>query len=207
MKKIAVLLSVFLLSTAVYGQFGIKAGLNFNSMKDFNVNELTSSFEGKTGFHVGVLYKLNLPLGFALQPELMYTQKGGSIDLGGEASGDIKMNYLQLPVNLQWGVDLVLFRPFIMVSPYIGYAIAKGDGFKNVEWDNLNKFEYGIGLGAGLDIWKFQVSGRYCWDLGTMSDFEGDSFTEGVDKAYQEASRAISDGKNRGFELSIAFLF
>ena len=47
MKKIAVLLSVFLLSTAVYGQFGIKAGLNFNSMKDFNVNELQSSFEGK----------------------------------------------------------------------------------------------------------------------------------------------------------------
>lgn len=207
MKKIAVLLSVFLLSTAVYGQFGIKAGLNFNSMKDFNVNDLSSSFEGKTGFHVGVLYKLNLPLGFALQPELMYTQKGGSIDMGGKASGDIKMNYLQLPVNLQWGVDLVLFRPFIMVSPYIGYAIAKGDDFKDVEWSNLNKFEYGVGLGAGLDIWKFQVSGRYCWDLGTMSDFKGESFGEGTQDAYKEAYKAISNGKNRGFELSIAFLF
>lgn len=203
MKKIAVLLSVFLLSTAVYGQFGIKAGLNFNSMKDFNVNELQSSFEGKTGFHVGVLYKLNLPLGFALQPELMYTQKGGSIDLGGRESGDIQMNYLQLPVNLQWGVDLVLFRPFIMVSPYIGYAIAKGDGFKDVEWSNLNKFEYGVGLGAGLDIWKFQVSGRYCWDLGTMSDFKGDNFGEGAEDAF----KALNNGKNRGFELSIAFLF
>lgn len=203
MKKIAVLLSVFLLSTAVYGQFGIKAGLNFNSMKDFNVNELQSSFEGKTGFHVGVLYKLNLPLGFALQPEFMYTQKGGSIDMGGRASGDIKMNYLQLPVNLQWGVDLVLFRPFIMVSPYIGYAIAKGDGFKDVEWSNLNKFEYGVGLGAGLDIWKFQVSGRYCWDLGTMSDFKGDNFGEGAEDAF----KALNNGKNRGFELSIAFLF
>ena len=203
MKKIAILFSVILLSTTVYGQFGIKAGLNFNSMKDFNVNELQSSFEGKTGFHVGVLYKLNLPLGFALQPELMYTQKGGSIDMGGRASGDIKMNYLQLPVNLQWGVDLVLFRPFVMVSPYIGYAIAKGDGFKDVEWDNLNKFEYGVGIGAGLDIWKFQVSGRYCWDLGTISDFKGDSFGEG----FEDVFRAMNNGKNRGFELSIAFLF
>ncbi len=203
MKKIAILFSVILLSTTVYGQFGIKAGLNFNSMKDFNVNELRSSFEGKTGFHVGVLYKLNLPLGFALQPELMYTQKGGSIDMGGRASGDIKMNYLQLPVNLQWGVDLVLFRPFVMVSPYIGYAIAKGDGFKDVEWDNLNKFEYGVGIGAGLDIWKFQVSGRYCWDLGTISDFKGDSFGEG----FEDVFRAMNNGKNRGFELSIAFLF
>ena len=203
MKKIAILFSVILLSTTVYGQFGIKAGLNFNSMKDFNVNELRSSFEGKTGFHVGVLYKLNLPLGFALQPELMYTQKGGSIDMGGRASGDIKMNYLQLPVNLQWGVDLVLFRPFVMVSPYIGYAIAKGDGFKDVEWDNLNKFEYGVGIGAGFDIWKFQVSGRYCWDLGTISDFKGDSFGEG----FKDVFRAMNNGKNRGFELSIAFLF
>ena len=123
--------------------------------------------------------------------------------MGGRASGDIKMNYLQLPVNLQWGVDLVLFCPFIMVSPYIGYAIAKGDGFKDVGWSNLNKFEYGVGLGAGLDIWKFQVSGRYCWDLGTMSDFKGDNFGEGVEDAF----KALNNGKNRGFELSIAFLF
>ena len=70
MKKIAILFSVILLSTTVYGQFGIKAGLNFNSMKDFNVNELRSSFEGKTGFHVGVLYKLNLPLGFAARENI-----------------------------------------------------------------------------------------------------------------------------------------
>lgn len=205
MKKIAILFSVILLSTTVYGQFGIKAGFNFNSMKDFNVNDLQSSFEGKTGFHVGLLYELKLPLGFALQPELMYTQKGGSVNIGGRST-DLKMNYIQLPVNLQWGVDLVLFRPFIMVSPYVGYAIAKGNGlFKNIEWEHLNKFEYGIGLGAGLEIWKFQLSGRYCWDLGDLSDFkEGQG---GPNNSYTDAVKAMNGGKNRGFELSLAFFF
>lgn len=205
MKKIVILFSAILLSTAVYGQFGIKAGFNFNSMKDFNVNDLQSSFEGKTGFHVGVLYKLDLPLGLALQPELMYTQKGGSTDINGKRT-DLKMNYIQLPVNLQWGIDLVLFRPFIMVSPYIGYAIAKGSGvFKKIEWKNLNKFEYGIGIGAGLEIWKFQLSGRYCWDLDTMSDFKDGK--AGGDNPYTDAVKAMDGGKNRGFELSLAFLF
>ena len=64
-----------------------------------------------------------------------------------------------------------------------------------MEWKDLNRLEYGIGLGAGLDIWKFQVTGRYCWDLGKVMDFEW----EGAD--------TFKGGKNKGFELSLAFIF
>lgn len=199
MRKITIILSVLLITAvSAYAQngFGIKAGLNFNSMSDIKTNDLKMSIQSKTGFHAGVLYRIKLPLGLALQPELLYSQKGSSIDLGIPEKAEMKMHYLQLPVNLQWGVDLVLFRPFIMVSPYIGYAIAKGDDLRNIEWDDLNKFQYGIGVGAGLDIWKFQVTGRYCWDLGKVSDFD-----------WGELSSAIKGGKNRGFELSLAFIF
>ena len=153
-----------------------------------------------TQWHGGFTYKLDLPLGFSLQPSLVYNAKGAKMK---GQDFNIRMSYLELPVSLQWGPDLLVFRPFLDVTPYIGYAIAKGDGFKDVEWSNLNKFEYGVGLGAGLDIWKFQVSGRYCWDLGTMSDFKGDNFGEGAEDAF----KALNNGKNRGFELSIAFLF
>ena len=206
MKKLAIILSVFLLATlSVHAQsgFGIKAGMNFNSMSDIEVNDIKTSINRKTGFHAGILYKIDLPSGFGIQPELLYIQKGGTLsevqtessahtDLGN--GGDFKMHYLQLPVNIQWGIDLVLFRPFLMVSPFLSYQISKESNIKDLAWDT-EKLGYGIGLGAGLDIWKFQVSGKYNWDLGKASEFKWDG------------TKTFKGGKNRGFELSLAFIF
>lgn len=206
MKKLAIILSVFLLATlSVHAQsgFGIKAGMNFNSMSDIEVNDIKRSINRKTGFHAGILYKIDLPSGFGIQPELLYIQKGGTLsevqtessahtDLGN--GGDFKMHYLQLPVNIQWGIDLVLFRPFLMVSPFLSYQISKESNIKDLAWDT-EKLGYGIGLGAGLDIWKFQVSGKYNWDLGKASEFKWDG------------RKTFKGGKNRGFELSLAFIF
>ncbi len=174
--------------------FGIKGGLSYNSMSDIEIENWESSFNRKTGFHAGILYKAKLGSGLALQPELLYIQKGGNLK-GSNESLDFKVHHIQLPINLQWGIDLMLFRPFVMVSPYIGYAIANGDELKGLEWDNMNRFEYGIGLGAGLDIWKFQVTGRYCWDLGKVAEFKWDGIN------------TFKGGKNKGFELSLAFIF
>lgn len=197
MKKTLLVLCVMFLSLfqlKAQGGFGIKGGLSYNSMSDIEISDWKGSIERKTGFHAGILYKIKLPAGLALQPELLYIQKGATIDLD-IAQADFKMHYVQLPVNLQWGIDLMLFRPFIMFSPYIGYAIAKGDEFKDTDWKDLNRFEYGVGLGAGMDIWKLQLTGRYCWDLGKVMDFEWDG------------TKTLKGGKNKGFELSLAFIF
>ena len=192
MKKLALILSVLLisaLSLKAQSGFGIKAGMNFNSMSDLEFKDMKESISRKTGFHAGVLYKIDLPVGFAIQPELLYVQKGGAI-----GAGDFKMHYLQLPVNIQWGIDLVLFRPFIMVSPFLGYQISKESNIRGLKWDS-EKLGYGVGLGAGLDVWRFQLSGKYNWDLGKAAEFEWN----GTD--------TFRGGKNRGFELSIAFIF
>lgn len=197
MKKTLIVLCVMLLCVLqmrAQSGFGIKGGLSYNSMSDIEIENWESSFKKKTGFHAGILYKARLVGGLALQPELLYIQKGGNLEMMGK-SADFKVHHIQLPVNLQLGIDLMLFRPFIMVSPYIGYAIANGDELKGLEWDNMNRFEYGIGLGAGLDIWKFQVTGRYCWDLGKVAEFEWN----GID--------TFKGGKDKGFELSLAFIF
>lgn len=203
MKKLVLLsLALFICAFSLRAQsgFGVKAGFNFNSMSDLEYNNIKeSAIEKKTGFHVGVLYKINLPLGLALQPELLYSQKGGSINPTpacntADYDGDFKMHYLQLPVNIQWGLDLMLFRPFIMVSPYLSYLLSKDSGMSGLKWDT-NKLGYGIGLGAGMDIWKFQVTGKYNWDLGKASEFKWDG------------AETFKGGKNRGFELSLAFIF
>lgn len=173
--------------------FGIKAGLNFNSMSDVSISNLPSTVNEKTGFHFGVLYKLKLPLGLALQPELLYTQKSSTISGAGFAEKiDNKVGYLQLPVNLQWGIDLVLFRPFVAVAPYIGYAVTTKTSIEDFDY---KKLQYGVGCGVGLEIWKLQITGKYNWDMGE------------VGSGSLKDKRVVDFGKNKGFELSLAVIF
>ena len=218
MKRILLLVTAFmLLSVQGFSQFGVKGGLNFNSFDDVKLNKDTdykTVFEKKTGYHFGILYKTKIPLiGLTIQPELLYSQSISSITYTGEnttssyydpvagapvstVSGDMKLSYLQLPVSVQWGIDLMLFRPFIQVVPYIGCTLnSKLDtGNTSLKMDT-DKFQYGIGVGAGIDIWKLQVSGRYNWDLGNVADFKW----MGID--------TFKGGKSKGFELSLAILF
>lgn len=182
--------------------FGIKGGMNFNTMSDMKPTEGgLINVKARTGYHFGVMYKAKLPLGFALQPELLYINKNSRMEFGEHnskeyLSQDARLHYFQLPVGVQWGIDLVLFRPYLQFTPYIGYAISKGGIYDNVSWDNLNRFEYGFGLGAGIEVWKIQLSGRYSWDLGKVSDFK-----------WPKLNKEVKREKNRGFELSIGFLF
>ena len=201
MKRLFVLIAVLAIAVTANAQsgFGIKGGLNFDSMSDIKTNNYESTIDGRTGFHVGILYKIKLPAGLALQPELLYTSKKSKIETNTNTSYNASLQYLQLPVNIQWGIDLVILRPFIQVSPYIGYAIAKGNKFKDFDWGNFNKFEYGIGLGAGVEIWRFQVSGRYCWDLGKIGDFNKNDVPDQL--------KNLDKAKHRGFELSLAYMF
>ena len=201
MKRILLFVTAFmLLSVQGFSQFGIKGGLNFNSLEDINLKGVKDFDIGNsTGFNVGILYKTKIPLvGLTIQPELIYSQTNSSIntEIAGlsNLNGDLKIGTLMLPVGLQWGIDLMLFRPFIQAVPYIGYTVNTQNKITNLNW-NVDKFKYGIGLGAGLDIWKLQISGRYNWDLGDVAEFEW----KGVD--------TFKGGKNKGFELSLAILF
>ena len=176
MKKLmtALAAAMMLFSVQAYagGKFGVTGGLNFNTAKIKDVK-----MDAQAGWNVGLTYNLDLPLGFSLQPALVYTQKGALV---GTDAVSVKQSVgsLNLPVSVQWGPDLLVARPFVDVTPYVGYSlvnkvtadvlgISTGDKGKN-------SFEYGLGVGAGLDVWKLQVIVRYNWNfgvLGSLKDF------------------------------------
>ena len=201
MKKVLLLVAAFLLlSVQGFSQFGIKGGLNFNKMSDIDIQQLDQHINNSTGFNAGILYRFKVPVvGLAIQPELIYSQT--SCNFGPSLKGvvpshhgDLKVSNLMLPVSLQMGMDLILLRPFIQVAPYIGYTLSASNNVDNLKF-NAKEFKYGIGLGAGIDIWKLQVSGRYNWELSSVADFEWDGI------------ESVKGGKNKGFELSVAFFF
>lgn len=167
MKKFIVAAALFLMSLSFgdklsAGNFGILGGASFYSanLKEINAKAVTQ-------WHAGLAYKLNLPLGFHVQPALLYNVKG--VDAGQNITSlDLSVGYLELMASVQWGIDLILLRPFVDVSPFVGYGINSWGDLTDLWKNGSNKFEYGVGLGGGLDIWRFQVAARYNWNFGTL---------------------------------------
>ncbi len=198
MKKFILLAAAMIaLSVQGFSQIGLKAGLNFNSSDDFSLQNFDkSNLDNKTGFHFGVMYKVKIPLtGITLQPELMYSQNKSEFSNKLTAKeGDFKLNTLKVAASVQWGIDLMLLRPFLQVVPFLGYTIDNKTSVENLTWD-VEKLRYGIGLGGGLDLWKLQLSCRYNWDLGKAAEFEMPGLGTFKGKKY------------KNFEVSLAYFF
>ena len=105
--------------------------------------------EAQTVWSAGGTLQVKLPLGFSVQPSVVY-----SFDSQGS---------LNMPVSLQWGPDLLVMRPFVDVAPHIGYAFSdQGDVC------------YGVSAGGGLEVWCLQVACRYCWSYkDVVSNYRG----------------------------------
>lgn len=195
-------------SADVFAQhhWGVMGGFSFTNTNDGDVN-----MGMRTKFHAGLTYQLRLPLGFSIQPSLLYNVKSANMKNIPETGGKLSstFGYIELPVSLQWGPDLVLFRPFIDVTPYVGYGvyshISSGAEEKITGWrgTGLNRWEYGLGLGVGLEIWRFQVIGRYNWSFGDLAkaSHEADgSFGDIVNSAWNNRNFG-------GITLTVSFLF
>ncbi|MDR0385725.1 MAG: PorT family protein [Prevotellaceae bacterium] len=158
MKKILLILIAFMFVGSIHAQlrFGVKAGANFST---FNSKEQVLQKKG-AAWQVGLASQFKIPvIGLGIQPELLYSvYKGESNSIG----------YFNIPLNLRWQpLPIPLVKPVILVGPYFGYAV-NFKGFNDFK-DNIKRFDWGIGLGAGVEIWKLQVEGRYNWGLQNLS--------------------------------------
>lgn len=188
------------ISASAQAKWGVTAGLNFNTSKFSEVD-----VKARTGWSVGGTCLVDLPLGFSVQPSLLYHQKGANIT--NELSQS--MGFLELPVSVQWGPDLLIFRPFLDVTPYVGYALSNkfsasvaGIDLSDEGWKGKERFEYGLGLGAGVNVWKLQFIARYNWNFGSLYNVDGwDDI-----KPYLKDLNSKSENFG-GVTLSLAFLF
>ena len=77
---------------------GVKGGINIATV-DTNVSDISDLVDSKTGFVGGGFVTLGLGSLFALQPELLYSQKGFQVDEFGETV-KFNTNYIEIPVLL-----------------------------------------------------------------------------------------------------------
>lgn len=177
----------------------IKAGFNYNNV-DLSKNTTVSDIKsGKTGWQAGVAYQSEASHGFSFQPELIYKVSGVKLT----DATDLRLGYVDVPLNVQWGPDLLIARPFIFAGPYLGFKLSntfKGtvndipETQRQDVIDGLTKVEWGLGIGLGINIFKFQVAGKYNWNFGKVSD-------------VQINNLPTLQGTPRTFELSVGLRF
>ena len=120
MKKMILAAALFLMSLCFggdmhAGNFGVCGGANFHT---YNLGNIGSGTH--TQWHAGFVYKFNLPLGFQIQPSLLYDVKAATSD---SMPVDLSVGYIDLNASFQWGPDLILFRPYVEVCPFAGYGV------------------------------------------------------------------------------------
>ncbi len=203
-------LLIFSAQASAQAKWGVTGGMNFNTSKFTEID-----VKAKAGWNLGLTALVDLPLGFSLQPSLVYSQKGVNLISSNLLNASQSMGFIELPVSVQWGPDLLLFRPFIDVTPYVGYAVnnkfvakvadssisgsVAGD---STSWNDLRRFEYGIGVGGGVNVWRLQVLARYCWNLGSLYSVEGwDDIKESISGLNRE-SRNFG-----GVQVGVSFFF
>ena len=145
--------------------FGIVGGQNISTIND-NENSIMNIIPGFMG---GVAAQVIWPKGFVVQPELLYSQKGCRFVDGTQYGVD----YLELPVKVKYRLQITDVKPFAFVAPYAAYAIRlveKGEVLSDTPLSNqINKYDYGIGVGAGFDAWKnIQLSFKYSWGFAQV---------------------------------------
>lgn len=218
MKKILTLLVAVLATASVaHAQFGIIGGFT-SSKTSIDTKNISENFKGVSLFHAGIAYKVKLPLGFAIQPALTYEMKGANLEQvksinEGLSSLSTKAGYIQLGAGIQWGIDLLVARPFLLVQPFFGYQVtgseklnvlnASSEENNNFFKTAKNKLEYGFELGGGVEVVKhIQVSVVWFKNLGYL--YDGDKITD----VGAAVIGAYKDTKNySGIKVSVGIFF
>ena len=99
-------------------------------------------------------------------------------------------------INIQWGPDLLIARPFIFASPFLGYNLgtkfSKETSLADTINKNFHRFEYGLGLGLGINVWKLQITGKYNWNFGRITNWsDATSNVKGLDPAARTFEIAV----------------
>ncbi|MDX1530306.1 MAG: porin family protein [Rhodothermales bacterium] len=177
-------------------EFGLRHGGVLAPRRGADPNIGDDATDWEAGLAVGAFVRFPLTQQFAVQPELLFKQEGGSVsetfsddEAEIRVETEFRMSYLQLPVLFAYEAPLqARVRPILYAGPYVGYAVHRsidfdvegtedlGVGFSIDADDVFEAVNYGAVFGADLG---FPLAGRRFtaglrYDLGLANVFKND---------------------------------
>jgi opacity protein-like surface antigen len=187
-KSIFIAVGLVILTATSWAQtkFGVHAGINLSN-ETVKASGVTLSGTTKIGLNVGVSAEFNISDGFAVQPELNFSQMGANVN-------DLKetLNFISVPVLAK--IKLGGFG--IYVGPQIGFLLSANTKLygqtENIISD-LKRIDFSAIGGAEYTFAeKFVVSARY--QLGLLNTYSD---------TYSSVAKLVNNGAN----LSVGYKF
>lgn len=167
----------FCSSTSIKAQsldLGIKAGANFSSLSNAKSLDLSTRTGLSAGFFVAARFNM-----LSVQGELLYSQQGADASFG-----NLDLDYVQIPVFAKLHFLRVLN---LQLGPQFGYLMNYDD------FENSNKVDMSLLVGAGAHLGKFRIDARY--NFGLSNPFNDESVL------------GNDEPKNAFFSLAIGYSF
>jgi hypothetical protein len=174
--------STILFSFAEGVSFGIKAGMNIANFH----GDHAIGFDSKIGYSGGGFFTIGLNNAFAIQPEVLYTQKGARYEIirpqGYLVEGTVIYDYLEIPVLFKYMLPVKSgVKPNLFVGPYFAVnvnakekRVANGNSLEADVDRYVKDTDLGVVLGGGVDFGfkkgKIVFDCRYTLGLITTSE-------------------------------------
>lgn len=189
-------LLIFLTAAKSQAQYhvGIRAGINFANFRPGAIFD----YNPRVGANVALLFNKTLNSHLSIQFEPGFSQRGARYETSGEGpldgvilksedTGKFLMNFIELPVLLQWKPRIGKFTGLVSVGPELRYRIGQAklkytskityDGVVSKDESGVVKvdggfgkrpFDYGIagGVGIGYPIKSLTIFGEARYHLG-----------------------------------------
>jgi len=155
---------------------GVKGGVNFANIH-FDEEGDKVNFDRRVGFVGGVFVVWPGEARFGLQLEALYSQKGARLDAP-DAQVQLKLDYVDVPVLLRVSTARnrsgTAFHAFGGPSVGIrvhGKATAAIEGVSGSDdlSEDVERFDFGLVAGAGVELGRFIIDVRNTWGLSNVN--------------------------------------
>ena len=148
-------------------QFGVKAGINYNSDSFESVSDdVLNGAKTKTGIHTGVWLRAKLPvIGFYIRPELMYTELNNSVNYDSDFAVPRNTNFKFRKID----VPVLIGKKFlgignVFAGPSFQYILSSDFELNDLKEVSTENFSLGIQLGGGVELGRLDFDIR--WERG-----------------------------------------
>jgi outer membrane protein W len=186
--KLFVVVVVLSMATESFAQtFGIRAGFNLSNMvaKDDN-NTYSDDYKMKSGFQIGATAEFPITDIFLFETGLILTTKGFKISEssdGMDYDGKLNLMYFEIPITGKAVYEVGDMQIYGIFGPYIGFGLSGKSKYESngnsteesIDWgsnadeDDLKRFDFGLIVGAGVEIQSIQAGISYGFGLTNIS--------------------------------------
>jgi hypothetical protein len=165
---------------------GVKAGVTLGDIPNIDqvLNATYASTSQRIGWAAGGFLMVRWKNGFAVQPEVLYTQKGVKVSgIEGAGSGDawVKTDFLDVPILARYTIGKGV-RGYVFAGPSFDFKVSAkvkasllGQSDEEDISSDVKSFEFAIVVGGGVEFGPILLEAR--WSEG-LTDIAKDTSDE-----------------------------